>query len=77
MRTVADEVLRIIAMNRSWARSYPIIHNPARNPRPDSHSYDHPAADSHQRPSPNLHRIEMFRKRYVGRLIAWPRRVGQ
>lgn len=33
MRTVADEVLRIIAMNRSWARSYPIIHNLARNPR--------------------------------------------
>jgi regulator of extracellular matrix RemA (YlzA/DUF370 family) len=33
MRTVADEVLRIIAMNRSWARSYLIIHNLARNPR--------------------------------------------
>ena len=33
MRTVADEVLRIISMNRSWARSYPIIHNLARNPR--------------------------------------------
>ena len=33
MRTVADEVLRMIAMNRSWARSYPIIHNLARNPR--------------------------------------------
>lgn len=33
MRTVAEEVLRIIAMNRSWARSYPIIHNLARNPR--------------------------------------------
>jgi len=33
MRTVADEVLRIIAMNRSWARAYPIIHNLARNPR--------------------------------------------
>jgi regulator of extracellular matrix RemA (YlzA/DUF370 family) len=33
MRTVADEVLRLIAMNRSWARSYPIIHNLARNPR--------------------------------------------
>lgn len=33
MRTVADEVLRIIALNRSWARSYPIIHNLARNPR--------------------------------------------
>ncbi|MGB7921614.1 MAG: hypothetical protein WCF57_00080 [Pyrinomonadaceae bacterium] len=33
MRTVADEVLRLIAMNRGWARSYPIIHNLARNPR--------------------------------------------
>ncbi len=33
MRTVADEVLRLIAMNRAWARSYPIIHNLARNPR--------------------------------------------
>lgn len=33
MRTVADEVLRIIAMNRSWARAYPIIHNLVRNPR--------------------------------------------
>lgn len=33
MRTVADEVLRMIAINRSWARSYPIIHNLVRNPR--------------------------------------------
>jgi hypothetical protein len=33
MRTVADEVLRTIAMNRAWARSYPIILNVARNPR--------------------------------------------
>ena len=33
MRTVAAEVLRLIAMNRSWARSYTIIHNMARNPR--------------------------------------------
>lgn len=33
MRTVADEVLRLIAMNRAWARSYPIIHNLVRNPR--------------------------------------------
>jgi regulator of extracellular matrix RemA (YlzA/DUF370 family) len=33
MRTVADEVLRVIVLNRSWARSYPIIHNLARNPR--------------------------------------------
>jgi len=33
MRTVADEVLRMIALNRAWARSYVIIHNLARNPR--------------------------------------------
>lgn len=33
MRTVAAEVLRMIAMNRSWARQYSIIHNLARNPR--------------------------------------------
>lgn len=33
MRTVSDEVLRIIALNRTWARSYLIIHSLARNPR--------------------------------------------
>ncbi|HLO00230.1 MAG TPA: hypothetical protein VK208_17355 [Pyrinomonadaceae bacterium] len=33
MRTVADEVLRLISMNRSWARSYAVIHNLVRNPR--------------------------------------------
>jgi len=33
MRTVADDVLRLIAMNRVWARQYSIIHNLARNPR--------------------------------------------
>ena len=33
MRSVSDEVLRLIGMNRAWARSYPIIHNLARNPR--------------------------------------------
>jgi hypothetical protein len=33
MRTVSEEVLRLIGMNRAWARSYPIIHNLARNPR--------------------------------------------
>ena len=33
MRTVADEVLRLIGSNRAWARSYPIVHNLARNPR--------------------------------------------
>jgi hypothetical protein len=33
MRTVSDDVLRLIALNRAWARQYPIIHNLARNPR--------------------------------------------
>jgi hypothetical protein len=33
MRTVADEVLRLISANRAWARSYTIIHNLVRNPR--------------------------------------------
>jgi hypothetical protein len=33
MRTISDDVLRLIALNRVWARSYPIIHNLARNPR--------------------------------------------
>jgi hypothetical protein len=33
MRTVSDEVLRLIAQNRAWARNYLIIHNLARNPR--------------------------------------------
>jgi regulator of extracellular matrix RemA (YlzA/DUF370 family) len=33
MRTVADEVLRLMAMNRNFARSYTIIHNLVRNPR--------------------------------------------
>jgi hypothetical protein len=33
MRTVADEVLRLIALNRAWARSYSVIHNLVRNPR--------------------------------------------
>ena len=33
MRTVSEEVLRLISMNRGWARNYPIIHNLVRNPR--------------------------------------------
>lgn len=33
MRTVTDEVLRLIALNRTWARSYAVIHNLVRNPR--------------------------------------------
>ena len=33
MRTVADEVLRLIAAKSTWARSYTIIHNLVRNPR--------------------------------------------
>jgi hypothetical protein len=33
MRTVAAEVLRLIALNRAWARQYSIIHTLVRNPR--------------------------------------------
>ena len=33
LRTVSAEVLRLISINRGWARSYPIIHNLVRNPR--------------------------------------------
>ncbi|MCS6873848.1 MAG: hypothetical protein N2Z23_00795 [Pyrinomonadaceae bacterium] len=33
MRNIPEQVLRQIALNRHWARSYPIIHNLARNPR--------------------------------------------
>lgn len=33
MRTVPEEVLRLIAINRSWARNYMTAHNLARNPR--------------------------------------------
>lgn len=33
MRTVPEDVLRQIAINRQWARNYSVIHNLARNPR--------------------------------------------
>jgi hypothetical protein len=33
MRTVSEEVLRLISLNRAWIRSYSIIHNLVRNPR--------------------------------------------
>lgn len=33
MRAVPEEVLRLIANNRNWARNYSIVHNLARNPR--------------------------------------------
>lgn len=33
MRTAPGEVLRLIANNRQWARSYSVTHNLARNPR--------------------------------------------
>lgn len=33
MRTVAEEVLRLIATNRNWARNYNLIHTLAKNPR--------------------------------------------
>ncbi|MBI4912232.1 MAG: hypothetical protein HY823_05805 [Acidobacteria bacterium] len=33
MRTVTDEVLRIISMNREWMKKYPIVKNLVMNPR--------------------------------------------
>jgi hypothetical protein len=33
MRTVTEDILRQIATNRQWSRSYTIVHNLARNPR--------------------------------------------
>ena len=33
MRTVPEDVLRQIAINRQWSRIYTIVHNLARNPR--------------------------------------------
>ena len=33
MRTATEDVLRQIANNRQWARSYPVMHNLAKNPR--------------------------------------------
>ena len=33
MRTVAAEALRLIALNRAWARNYSVIHNLSKNPR--------------------------------------------
>jgi len=33
MRSVPEDVLRQIAINRNWARNYVIVHNLARNPR--------------------------------------------
>ena len=38
MRTVSDDVLRLIGLNRAWTRSYKIIHNLARNPRTPMHT---------------------------------------
>jgi hypothetical protein len=33
MRSITEDILRQIASNRQWARSYAIVHNLARNPR--------------------------------------------
>jgi hypothetical protein len=33
MRTVPEDILRQIAVNRQWARNYTVVHNLARNPR--------------------------------------------
>ncbi|HYV04126.1 MAG TPA: hypothetical protein VFB82_06065 [Blastocatellia bacterium] len=33
MKSVAEDVLRLIGQNRAWTRAYPVIHNLVRNPR--------------------------------------------
>ena len=33
MRTVSEDILRQIAINRQWSRSYQVVHNLAKNPR--------------------------------------------
>lgn len=33
MRSISEDILRLIASNRRWARSYPVMHNLAKNPR--------------------------------------------
>ena len=33
LRSVNEEVLRLIGINRNWTRSYPVIHNLVRNPK--------------------------------------------
>jgi hypothetical protein len=33
MKTLPEEALRLIALNRLWSRNYPVIHNLVRNPR--------------------------------------------
>lgn len=33
MRSLSEDILRSIASNRQWSRSYPVMHNLARNPR--------------------------------------------
>lgn len=33
MRSISEDILRQLATNRQWSRSYPIMHNLARNPR--------------------------------------------
>lgn len=33
MRAIAEDILRMIASNRQWARSYNVMHNLAKNPR--------------------------------------------
>ena len=33
MRSISEDILRLLAMNRQWSRSYSIVHNLAKNPR--------------------------------------------
>src|SRR5205085_4298887 len=33
MRSISEDILRMIAVNRQWSRSYNVVHSLARNPR--------------------------------------------
>ena len=51
MRTVNEEVLRIIAKNREWMKKYPITKNLVMNPRtPAAHRHEPPQAHPRLRP---------------------------
>ncbi|HUR99428.1 MAG TPA: hypothetical protein VMZ26_15290, partial [Pyrinomonadaceae bacterium] len=38
MRSITEEILRSIASNRQWSRSYSVVHNLVRNPRTPIHN---------------------------------------
>ncbi len=33
MRSISEDILRLVASNRQWSRSYNVMHNLAKNPR--------------------------------------------